>query len=79
MLGLQGTSKPQENGLHSLHVDKLRENSDLSVAEMMRDLDERFGLQVDKNTCYSVKALARELIRGSLDDRYRIIHPIMQN
>lgn len=78
--GLQEINKPARNKQASSkwnvkHImEKLRQNLEVSIVEMIRDLDQRFATQVSKSIYYKAKAHTFQLNRGSSNDNYNLFH-----
>ena len=62
-----------KNWIADLFLERFRINRDWSVLNMMRELNEQFGITVSKNTCYKARSLVRKKLEGSLDQHYHLL------
>ncbi|XP_078442494.1 uncharacterized protein LOC144712171 [Wolffia australiana] len=54
-------------------LEKIRMNLDMKVTDMMREINDLFGITVSKQTCYRARAEARTKLLGTLDDHYHML------
>ncbi|XP_078444851.1 uncharacterized protein LOC144713990 [Wolffia australiana] len=54
-------------------LEKFRLNMDWKVADMVREINEQFGITVTMSTCYRARSAARKMLQGTLDDHYHLL------
>ena len=48
-------------------------NQNWKVEEMMREINEKFGIIVSRQTCYKARCVARKKLQGSLNDHFHLL------
>ena len=54
-------------------LEKFEMNQNWKVEEMMREINEKFGIIVSRQTCYKARCVARKKLQGSLNDHFHLL------
>ena len=54
-------------------LEKFRMNQNWKVEEIMREINEKFGIIVSRQTCYKARCVARKKLQGSLNDHFHLL------
>ena len=61
------------NWITNHFFDKFRMDLNWKVVDMMREINEQFGIIVSRQTCYRARSAARDKIQGTLNDHYHLL------
>ena len=61
------------NWIANHFFDKFRMDLNWKVVDMMREINEQFGIIVSRQTCYRARSAARDKIQGTLNDHYHLL------
>ena len=54
-------------------LEKFWMNQNWKVEEIMREINEKFGIIVSRQTCYKARCVARKKLQGSLNDHFHLL------
>ena len=55
-------------------LEKFRMDINWKVSDMMREIQDKFGIIVSRNVCYKARAVARRMLQGTLTEHYHLLH-----
>ncbi|XP_078439857.1 uncharacterized protein LOC144710066 [Wolffia australiana] len=54
-------------------LETIRRDTNYTVVDMLRELQEKYGIIVSRPTCYNARSLARKMLQGSLNEQYHML------
>ena len=54
-------------------LEKFRMDMNWKVPDMLREINEKFGITVSKQTCYKARFAARKMLQGTLNEHYHMM------
>ncbi|XP_078438200.1 uncharacterized protein LOC144708658 [Wolffia australiana] len=54
-------------------LETIRMDMNYKVVDMLRELQEKYGIIVSRPTCYNASSLARKMLQGSLNEQYHML------
>ncbi|XP_078445757.1 uncharacterized protein LOC144714840 [Wolffia australiana] len=54
-------------------LETIRRDMNYKVVDMLRELQEKYGIIVSRPTCYNARSLARKMLQGSLNEQYHML------
>ncbi|XP_078438612.1 uncharacterized protein LOC144709082 [Wolffia australiana] len=54
-------------------LETIRRDTNYKVVDMLRELQEKYGVIVSRPTCYKARSLARKMLQGSLNEHYHML------
>ena len=54
-------------------LEKFRMDMNWKVPDMLREINEKFGITVSEQTCYRARSTARKMLQGTLNEHYHML------